>query len=67
MQPGGALADVFGWLAGTGPGAGMGLLTVLMGLMVVLTGFAGYSFQLIRDVEKLLPDHQAAPQAEQAG
>jgi len=67
MQPGGALADAFGWLAGTGPGAGMGLLTVLMGLMVVLTGFAGYSFQLIRDVETLLPDHQAAPQAEQAG
>jgi len=66
MLPGGALADSFGWLSGTGPGAGMGLLTVFMGLTVVLTGVAGYLFTPIRDVEILLPDQQplAPPGAE---
>lgn len=59
MMAGGALAPAFGWLVGTGPGTGISLLMVTMGLMGVIVGFGAYAFRQVRDVETLLPDHDA--------
>ncbi len=59
MQPAGALASVFGGLLGTGPGAGMALMMVLSGLLGAAIGLSGYLFPAIRDVETILPDHDA--------
>jgi len=60
MQPGGALADRWGWLVGVGPGAGMGLLIVVTGLLAALAGVVGYVIPQIRNAERLMPDHDAA-------
>ena len=59
MMPGGAWADTFGGLVGTGPGAGMSLIFIVAGLLSVLVGLAGYAVPVIRDVETILPDHDA--------
>jgi MFS transporter, DHA3 family, macrolide efflux protein len=59
MMPDGRLADTFGWLVGTGPGAGMSLILVVSGLLTVGVGLAGYLFPIIRHAEELLPDHEA--------
>lgn len=66
MREGGALAGVFGGLVGTGSGAGMALMFIISGILGVIVGASGYLFREIRDAEALLPDHQAAPQAEAA-
>jgi hypothetical protein len=57
MMPGGKWADTFGWLVGTGPGAGMGLIIVLTGLAGAAVGFLGYTIPAIYQAERLLPDH----------
>jgi MFS transporter, DHA3 family, macrolide efflux protein len=57
MQTGGAWANSFGWLVGTGPGAGMGLIFVIFGILSGLVGLSGYLFPAIRRAEDLLPDH----------
>lgn len=57
MMPGGSLAPVFGGLLGTGPGAGMALLFVIIGLLMALIGLSGYAFQFVWNVEDILPDH----------
>lgn len=62
MMPGGALAEVFGDLVGTGPGAGMALMLFFSGLAGVVIGLGGYLFPIIRNVEILLPDHDASPE-----
>jgi hypothetical protein len=59
MQAGGWLAETFGWLVGTGSGAGMGLMLVFSGLGGALAGLGGYAVGAIRDVEVILPDHDA--------
>ena len=58
MQEGGALASTFGWLVGTGDGAGMGLMMVFSGLMASLVVVAAFSFNVVRNAEDLLPDHE---------
>jgi hypothetical protein len=48
MAPGGSWAGTFGWLVGTGPGAGMGLMfacTCLLGTLTALLGFLMPSIQ----------------------
>lgn len=60
MTEGGKLTTTFGWLVGEGTGAGMGLLFVAAGLLAALTGLSGYLFPVVREVETLLPDHEAA-------
>lgn len=69
MQPGGSLAGVFGWLVGSGPGAGMSLTFVFTGLLAVLVGASGYLFRAIRDAEDILPDHDliGVVEAEESG
>jgi hypothetical protein len=57
MLDGGGLTGMFGWLVGTGPGAGMGLLFVFTGLAAGLVGLSGYFFPAVRNAEDLLPDH----------
>lgn len=59
MQPQGQLAPVFGGLVGSGPGAGMGLMFVICGLLIALVGAAGYTISPVRNVEDILPDHDA--------
>jgi len=59
MMPGGRLANAFGWLVGTGPGAGMGLLTVLDGAVCGLILLSGFLLPAVRNIEALVPDHDA--------
>lgn len=57
-----AMAARFGPLVGTGPGAGMGLIMVLCGLLSLLVPTIAYFVPAIRNAETLLPDHdQPAP------
>ena len=60
----GSLAGAFGWLVGSGPGAGMGLMFVITGLTGALIALGGFLFPAVRDVETIMPDHDVAPQAE---
>jgi MFS transporter, DHA3 family, macrolide efflux protein len=61
MRSGGSLVPVFGWLVGVGPGAGMGLILVLVGILGAMAGVVGYSVPAIRDLETIMPDHDSAP------
>jgi hypothetical protein len=51
MAVGGSLSGVFGWLVGTGPGAGMGLMFCCTCILGMLTGLSGFLFPAVRDVE----------------
>lgn len=57
MQPGGALAGLFGGLLGTGPGAGMGFMFLCTCIIGTLVCFSGYLFSSVRRLEDDLPDH----------
>ena len=57
MMAGGILAPTFGWLVGVGPGAGISLLWIMMGVIGVVAGFGGYLFHQVRNVEEIIPDH----------
>ena len=57
MRSNGSWADRLGWLVGTGPGAGMSLLFVFPGILVMLIGVGGYFFPAVRNAESILPDH----------
>src|SRR5215216_6137137 len=61
MGTGGALANMFGWLVGTGPGSGFGLLIFLCGVGGTLIGLAGYLIPSIRRIDTYLPDFQRLP------
>jgi len=58
MQASGALSGTFSWLVGTGPGAGMGLMFVVAGVVGAGVGLAGYAFPAIRNAEDILPDYE---------
>lgn len=60
MRAQSGLSSTFGWMVGTGPGAGMGLIIFFCGLFAGLAGLAGYFVPAIRNAERLLPDHDAA-------
>lgn len=62
MQPDGVLAPLFGWLVGTGAGAGMSVMFVITGLVGVAVGLGGYLFPAIRNAEDLLLDHEVVVQ-----
>ena len=57
MEPNGPVARFFEGIVGSGPGAGMGLLFVMTGLLGAAVGFAGYIIPVIRNAETILPDH----------
>ncbi len=57
MKTNGSLSSLFGWLVGTGPGAGMSLIVIFSALLAGSVGVLGYLFPAVRDAEDLLPDH----------
>lgn len=59
MGPNGGLAPWFGPIFGTQAGSGMALIYSLTALLMVLVGIGGYCFRQLREVEILLPDHEA--------
>jgi MFS transporter, DHA3 family, macrolide efflux protein len=61
MGTGGALANTFGWLVGTGPGSGFGLLILLCGIGGTLIGLAGYLIPSLRNIDTRLPDFRRLP------
>ena len=63
MLADGALAPSFGWLVGTGPGAGLSLIFIGTGALAALVALIGYLVPAVRNVETILPDHDALPAA----
>lgn len=64
MRTQNTFSNIFGGLVGIGPGAGMALVFVFCGLCGALAGLIGYFIPAIRNVETILPDHDALPLAE---
>jgi len=60
MASGKPVAEALGWLVGTGPGAGIGLMFVATSIMGMAMSLSGYLFDSIRNVERDLPDHSYA-------
>ena len=60
MQGDTRMSALFGPVFGTGPGAGMALLIVIVGILGITAGLVGYAVRAIRRVDTLLPDHDAA-------
>ena len=52
-------SKAFGWLVGTGPGAGLSLMIAISGIMVAMVGILGLLSPSIRGVEKDLPDFES--------
>lgn len=61
MKTNASFSSTFGWLAGTGPGSGMGLLLIICGVLSALVGLSGYFIPVIRNAEDILPDHDILP------
>ncbi|MEP6984569.1 MAG: MFS transporter [Chloroflexota bacterium] len=57
MHEGGSLTGIFGGLIGVGPGAGMALLTVICGILIMIMTLIAYRVSVIRNAEDILPDH----------
>ncbi len=64
MMSSGGLARFFGWLIGTGPGAGMALMFLITGIAGAFVGLGAYAFRAVRDAEDVLPDHDARASVE---
>ena len=60
MVSGSGLSQTLGRVVGNGPGAGMGLMLVIVGVLGAAVGLGGYLFPAVRNAETLLPDHDAA-------
>lgn len=58
MQPGGLLAGILGRIFGTGEGSGMALQYALFSLVGGLIGLSGYLFPTLKDLEKIVPNHE---------
>ncbi len=59
MQSAGVWASTFGWLVGTGPGAGMALMFVCTAVLGATLSFCGYLIPAVRNVERELPDYDS--------
>ena len=59
MISGGAFAQFFQPLVGSGPGSGMGLLFVFSGLFGAAAALSGYLIPAVRQIETRLPDYDA--------
>ena len=60
MREGGALTGALGGIFGIGPGAGMGVLVAITGLMSAMVGIAAYTIPAVFHAETRLPDHDHA-------
>jgi MFS transporter, DHA3 family, macrolide efflux protein len=56
MAEGGRLAGIVGPVIGAGPGRGMGLINIIMGICMIITIIIGYLYPRIRLLEDELPD-----------
>lgn len=56
MTPGGALADTVGAVIGVGPGRGLGLMFIVLGVLMTAVAGMGYAIRSIRRVEHEIPD-----------
>jgi len=56
-----ALARTLAPLVGTGPGAGMGLMFVIFGILGAIATIVAYASRPIREIESILPDCVAEP------
>jgi len=61
MRPGGALVSIFSHVVGTGAGAGMAVMFLLSATAASVVTLAGFLIPRLRNLEKLLPDHDAVP------
>ncbi len=61
MRPGGALVPIFSRFVGTGAGAGMAVIYLLSATAASVVTLAGFFIPRLRNLEKLLPDHDAVP------
>jgi len=61
LMPGGALAAPLGWLVGVGPGAGMGLMIAMAGVMGIFVPLFGYLLHSVRNIESVMPDYGTVP------
>lgn len=59
MRMGGPLTAPFGYLVGTGPGAGMALIFIMAGIFGAILSLGVYAIRTVRDVETVMPDHDA--------
>jgi DHA3 family macrolide efflux protein-like MFS transporter len=66
MRGSGKLPVLLGWLVGTGPGTGMGLIILASGALCTITSLIAFSIPQIRNAETILPDHDALPKTEMA-
>ncbi len=60
----GLLSATFGWLVGQGAGAGMAVIIILSGITMTLVGLGSYAVPFVRNVERILPDHDVAALSE---
>lgn len=56
LRPGGALADSVGQIIGTGPGRGMALFIIIIGLLSALVALLAYLHPRIRLIDTEIPD-----------
>jgi MFS family permease len=56
--------EIFGRIFGTNPGAGIALLYVICAACMLLVGCVGFYIPQLRDVEKILPDHDTTEYAQ---
>lgn len=56
MMPGGALSDTVGAVIGVGPGRGLALMFIVLGVSMMAVAAIGYAFRSVRRVEYDLPD-----------
>jgi MFS family permease len=56
MMPNGRLAGSVGVLIGTGPGRGIALMFIVLGVLMMVTAAAAYAVRSIRRIEDELPD-----------
>ena len=61
----GGLASSMGAIIGTGPGRGIGLMFILMGLLTIITALGGLLVPGLRHVDSGLPDMDGATVLEQ--
>lgn len=62
MAANGWLAPTFGWLVGTGPGAGMALMFIGSATAAILMCLAAFLFPAVRHVEEERPSAPSSPQ-----
>lgn len=61
FSPGGSFVNIFGGMFGTGTGAGIAMLYVICATCMFLVGLLGFSIAPLRNLEKILPDHDEVP------